>query len=129
MLLVKIDIEDDYDDSFGCAVIEVTPTLSLRIKQLSSVVHNLRVLYIKEFDNTPIFFNTPEQFLYYTPKTEEVAIIQRLPTGITPVNNLADCITLCVCKDSFYWSGMIKNTNIHWETCEIPMDILSEEIV
>jgi len=103
-----VNVFDEY--TFGPTAMRVTIREDLleRILLLNKHVKILGVLKIVEFDDTPKYYedNICEKLV----KTEEKL----------------ECKTLNVTEYSIYWSGLIKHTNVHWESDSILINELLE---
>ena len=88
-------------DSPDYAVIELDTAAIKRIKQLARAVKDLKVAYIEEFDNTADL------------KTGD-------PDNLTDWGR-SECNMLKVSEEDFHYNGILKHTDITWETEGIPL--------
>lgn len=89
------------DDIPTHARIELNKNQIERIKKLSQVVKRHKVTYIAEWDCSPEFFVLDE--------AEE-------DPEIKPWDGSVECEMLVVRDTNFYWKGVIKHTDIRYET-------------
>lgn len=92
-----------YDEHPDYAVIELTPELIARIKQLQKAVKKLDVYCIEEFNYDP---------LYQDDNGNESDV-------------RVECTCLKVTSDEFLWTGYIKHTGVTWETETVTIKELS----
>lgn len=115
-LAIKILVQDDVSggDTPDIAIVEITPELAARIRQLNRAVRKLKVLHIEEFDSTPDLYSGDlgdDPFRVLT-DDDEVSM------DVTSWDDTGTCDVVClvVGDTEFHWAGMIKHTSIHWET-------------
>lgn len=110
--ILEVNIGSEFDLGPEIAVVEITPTLEARIHQLMAAVKVLGVYKISEFDNTPEFFLRD-----YDAEGEGGSTAYRNPNDEDEKNVCrVECVTLNVTSYDYYWSGLVKHTNIRWET-------------
>ena len=110
--ILEVNIGSEFDYGPEVAVVEITPTLEARIYQLAVAVKVLGVYKIAEFDSAPDFFLRD-----YDCEEEDGSIAYRNPNDEDEKNICrVECVTLNVTSYDYYWSGLVKHTNIRWET-------------
>ena len=95
--IVPVHVGGECWDTPDYAVIELNTASIKRIKKLAQAVKDLKVTYIEEFDNRAEL------------KTGE-------PDDLTDWDGRSECDMLKVSCDDFHYNGIIKHTNITWET-------------
>lgn len=121
---IEVHVSGDYQGP-EIAEVEITDALVARIRQLAEAARSLKVFKISEFDFTPAFFlrdyeaeadGEGDEMICRTPESEDEDESCRV-----------ECCTLNVSDTSFFWSGLIKNSDIRWETDLISLSDLDEE--
>jgi hypothetical protein len=114
---LEVHIGSEFDHGPEVAVVEITPTLDTRIRQLASAAKALGVYKVAEFDCSPDFFLRD-----YESEEDDGPIAYRLPDDEDEGNICrVECVTLNVTSDDYYWSGFVKHTNVRWETDTVPL--------
>jgi hypothetical protein len=118
--ILEVHIGSEFDHGPEVAVVEITTTLDARIRQLAAAAKVLGVYKVSEFNSSPDFFlrdydavENDGPIAYRTPEDEEEGNTCR-----------AECVTLNVTADDYYWSGYVKHTNIRWETDTVPLGLV-----
>jgi hypothetical protein len=121
---IEVHVSGDYQGP-EIAEVEITDALVARIRQLAEAARSLKVFKISEFDFTPAFFlrdyeaeadGEGDEMICRTPETED-----------EDESCQVECCTLNVSDTSFFWSGLVKNSDIHWGTDLISLSELDEE--
>lgn len=125
---IEVHVSGDYQGP-EIAEVEITDALVARIRQLAEAARSLKVFKISEFDFTPDFFlrdyeaeadgdgdGDGDEMICRTPESEDEDESCRV-----------ECCTLNVSDTSFFWSGLVKNSDIRWETDLISLSDLDEE--
>lgn len=121
---IEVHVSGDYQGP-EIAEVEITDALVARIRQLAEAARSLKVFKISEFDFTPAFFlrdyeaeadGDGDEMICRTPESEDEDESCRV-----------ECCTLNVSDTSFFWSGLVKNSDIRWETDLISLSELDEE--
>lgn len=115
--ILEVHINSEFDHGPEVAVVEITPVLDARIRQLTTAAKGLGVYKITEFNWSPDFFlrdyaaeDDGGPIAFREPEDEDESYACRV-----------ECVTLNVTPDDYYWSGYVKHTNIRWETESIPL--------
>ena len=115
--ILEVYIGSEFDHGPEVAVVEITSTLDARIRQLAAAAKVLGVYKISEFDASPAFF-----LRNYDAEGDDGSIAYRTPEDEDEENACrAECVTLNVTNDDYYWSGYVKHTNVRWETDTVPL--------
>lgn len=121
---IEVHVSGDYQGP-EIAKVEITDALVARIRQLAEAARALKVFKISEFDFTPAFFlrdyeaeadGDGAELICRTPESEDEDESCRV-----------ECCTLNVSDTSFFWSGLVKHSDIRWETDLISLSELDEE--
>ena len=121
---IEVHVSGDYQGP-EIAEVEITDALVARIRQLAEAARSLKVFKISEFDFTPAFFlrdyeaeadGEGDEMICRTPESEDEDESCRV-----------ECCTLNVSDTSFFWNGLVKNSDIRWETDLIALSELDEE--
>jgi len=115
--ILEVHIGSEFDQGPEIAVVEITPALDARIRQLATAAKALGVYKITEFDSSPDFFlrdyDAEEDYgpiAFREPVDEDEGYACRV-----------ECVTLNVTSNDYFWSGYVKHTSIRWETDSIPL--------
>lgn len=110
-LELSVSSSNDCVDSPSLAVVIITPLLTQRIRHLSSAVKALDANSVNVWDGSPDWF------------TEEDTLDENTDT---PTRNLAriECVLLNVTREDFYWTGIIKHTDVRCSTDSVPISRL-----
>jgi hypothetical protein len=112
--VVEAHIHSECADGFDHARIKITKALAARILELREGLLKLKANFIHEYDYTPELLEKD-----YSRKDE------RFKATETSV----ECEQLVVCDDSFWWEGMLKNGNEHWDTDAIYIEDLEVALI
>jgi len=121
-ILVRTHIMDDYADEINTSLISLDEKEIEHIFELSNKTDGDN--RISEYNYTPIYGNIedPETFFkdrpYVSVTKDELKVFQENE------DFYADCALLHVDKKDFWWTGLIKHTQISWENRMIPLEIL-----
>jgi hypothetical protein len=107
--VVEAHIHSECSDGFDHARIVVGKELAATILKFQKALKELGANYIHVYDYTPERLNTN-----YLGKKE------KLVKSRTSV----DCVQLVVSNDSFWWEGLLKHSDINWETDAIQIEDL-----
>lgn len=110
-LTLDVHVHDEYFDGPEKAIVEIDRKYVAHILELSKVVKNLKVYCIEEFDYSPEYFDVDYD-------NEEKLIPNE--------DFRAEAVLLHITETNFYWGGLVKHTNIHWETGSAPIKLLQE---
>ena len=120
--ILEVNIGSEFDHGPEVAVVEIKPTLEARIHQLAAAVKALGVYKIAEFDSSPDFFLRD-----YDAEEESGSTAYRDPNDEDEKNVCrVECVTLNVTSYDYYWSGLVKHTNIRWETETISLSSVED---
>lgn len=97
----------DTDLPFPYGAVDLSQPEIDRIKLLSETVNSLDIYKVCEFAHM------------VTPVEED---------GTTEIVVPLYCVIMNVTKDTVFWSGYTKHSDIHWETSEIPLELLDSEV-
>lgn len=121
--ILEVHIGSEFDHGPEIAVVEITPALDARIRQLATAAKALGVYKITEFDCSPDFFlrdydaeEDDGPIAFREPEDEEEGYTCRV-----------ECVTLNVTSNDYFWSGYVKHTSIRWETDSIPLETVETE--
>jgi hypothetical protein len=121
--ILEVHIFSKFEHGPEVAVVEITPALNARVRQLATAVRALGVYKIVEFDSSPDLFLRD-----YTAEEQEGAIAYREPADEEEGDACrVECMTLNVTPVDYFWSGYVKHTNARWETDTIPLEDIDSE--
>jgi hypothetical protein len=128
-ILVRIHVGTDWDEGVNAAKVSLDEAGIKRILQLAKRVHKGQTF--AEFDNTPDLGTTDldlvtESYKDLSKLTEEES--QQATFG-SKEDVRSEIVQLHVDKTDFWWGGVFKHTNIHWETRMIPLAFLPKPAV
>jgi hypothetical protein len=89
--------------------VELTVELLNWIRKMMRVVKRNKIAYLAEYECSPEYFNEDDREL-------------------NPCEESLECVMIVICKDEFYWKGLIKNTDISFESDTIPITRVDELI-
>lgn len=121
---IEVHVSGDYQGP-EIAEVEITDALVARIRQLAEAARALKVFKISEFDFTPAFFL--RDYEAEADGKGDVMICRTPETEDEDESCQVECCTLNVSDTSFFWSGLVKNSDIHWGTDLISLSELDEE--
>lgn len=116
-LILKISINNDFVNNFDHGIVELTPGLCHRIKQLAQAAADLDVTRISEFD-----YSVKTMISDYDAEESDNG---KQPLK-EPENGRVECPFLVVETDCFCWEGLVGASDIRWGMDNIPLSVLGE---
>ncbi len=108
---------DDVNDYPVCALVNIDETAMSRIRLFAAFVKNNKLYRVEEFNYSPEWYNVD---------VDENAALSDLPDeDVASV----DCVCLNVSADDFWWTAMLKNSNIEVETEKVPVAPQKDRLV
>lgn len=121
--ILEVHIGSEFGRGPEVAVVEITPALDARIRQLAAAARALGVYKIAEFDSSPDIFLRD-----YEAEEDDGTIAYREPADEEEEKACrVECVTLNVTPGDYFWSGYVKHTDIRWETDTIPLEAIEKE--
>ena len=109
--ILDVSIYNEYATGPEVAVIQIGNELATRILRLAEAVKQLGVYKVSLFDYTPEYFvrdhESEDENAYKEPDD--------------PCECRVECVTLNVTDSDFFWSGILKHTDIRFETDSVPL--------
>lgn len=99
-LELEVFIHNEHICDFNLARIKLTEDKITWIKKMAKVVKRNDVAYIANYDCSPEYFDNDGDD----------------PPEITPYDGSTEHDMVVVKKDSLYWKGVIKHTDVHFKT-------------
>jgi hypothetical protein len=133
-ILVGIHIGSDWNDGgFNCARLSLDDKA---IKHIFTLAGKAKKGYIAEFDYTPELGTTqvdlsvddPYRNIADLPSTMGDNEVFKTPAEDSNDAPRIDISELHVDKDDFWFEGVFKHTDVHWETRMIPLSFLPQEL-
>ena len=115
-LIIPISDNSDFFEGADYAVIELIAERINRIRRLSTVVRELDVYSISEFNYDCEFMVVDYEA---DPENGKVATKQ--------FEGRMECTMLNVTDCNFFWTGYYKHTSIRWESESVPLSALVED--
>jgi len=110
-MVLDVSIYNEYATGPEVAVVQIGDELAARIFKLAEAVRQLGVYKVSLFDYTPDYFvrdhESDDEGAYKEPED--------------PYECHVECVTLNVTDSDFFWSGILKHTDIRFETDSIPL--------
>jgi hypothetical protein len=104
-----ISIANEWQSTPTHMRVDLTEQMIAWIRKMMGVVKKNKIAYIAEYNCLPEYFNEEDEELI-------------------PCEDDLDCMMIIVSKDEFYWEGLIKNTDIHFESQAIPITLIDDLI-
>jgi len=136
-ILVGIHIGSDFNDGgINCAKISLDDKAIKHIFKLARRAKPGQIIqetdYTPELGITELDLENDERYrdLANLSKKEDLANLSEevsvfaVPTDAPRV----DCVQLCVDENDFWFEGMFKHTDVHWETRMIPLSFLPQHL-
>lgn len=115
-MVLDVSIYNEYATGPEVAVVQIGDELAARIFKLAEAVKELGVYKVSLFDYTPDYYvrdhESEEEDAYKEPDD--------------PYECRVECVTLNVTDSDFFWSGILKHTNIRFETDSVPLKDLTQ---
>jgi len=89
--------------------VDLTEQMIAWIRKMMWVVKRNKIVYIADYECSPEYFNEDDGEL-------------------TPCEESLECVMIVICKDEFYWEGLIKNTDVRFESDTIPIAMVDDLI-
>lgn len=115
LIIPVSDNSEFFSEAADYASVELTAGSIARIRELASVVRNLEVYRISEF-NYGCDFTVAD----YEADPENGKVATKEFEG------QMECNTLNVTDNNFFWSGYYKHTSVRWESASVPLTALDE---
>jgi len=110
-MILDVSIYNEYATGPEVAVVQIDDELAARIVKLAEAVRQLGVYKLSMFDYTPDYFvrdhESEDENAYEEPED--------------PYDCRVECVTLNVTDSDFFWSGILKHTDIRFETDSVPL--------
>lgn len=125
-ILVAVHIGSYWDADVNCALISLCDD---GIKQLLKMAKKAGAQStIVDYDYTPELGKTELKLEEFREMTELKASLSAMVGSNEIFTELPDvrveCVQIHVDNKHFWWEGLFKHTDIHWETKQIPLSIL-----
>jgi hypothetical protein len=105
----EITITNEWQSTPTHLRVDLTEKMIAWIKKMMRVIKRNKIAYLADYECSPEYFNDDDGEL-------------------TPCEDNLDCVMIVICKDEFYWKGLIKNTDIHFESQAIPITLVDDLI-
>jgi len=115
-LIIPISDNSDFFEGADYAVIELIAERINRIRRLSTVVRELDVYSISEFNYDCEFMVVDYEA---DPENGKVATKQ--------FEGRMECTMLNVTDCNFFWTGYYKHTSVRWESESVPLSALGKD--
>ena len=126
-ILVQTHIANEYNNEFNAAKILLNDDLIKLIFRLSKRAGKDRT--IKEWECSPEVGNSEIDLdIDHYRNTEDLSSMMGDTEVFKPSDSRIDTVELNVTKTHFWWTGYFKFSGETWETREIPLDILPQEL-
>lgn len=112
-LELTVSVLNEYVDDLHLARVDLTEELIAWIRKMERIVKRNDIAYIADYECSPEYFHKDE--------SEDPAVI-------TPYDGSLECEMIVVRKDNFFWKGIIKHTDVHFETDSFNLEDLDELI-
>jgi hypothetical protein len=109
---LDVSIYNEYENDFNTARVDLGDQFIAWIRKMEKIVQDNDIAYIADYEASATFFQKDEDE----------------PTDIKPYDGSTECDMIVVRKGSFYWKGMIKHTDVHFETESFSLEDLDELI-
>ena len=110
-MILDVSIYNEYATGPEVAVVQIDDELAARIVKLAEAVRQLGVYKLSMFDYTPDYFvrdhESEDENAYKEPED--------------PCECRVECVTLNVTDSDFFWSGILKHSDIRFETDSVPL--------
>jgi len=125
-LLVGVHIGGDYNPGIDAAQISLDNDSIKHILQLSRQTKPGQL--ITEFNSIPELgtsdLDTENEPIRNLDEISEIDAHQGVFGSLMGEEGRSEIMTLVVDKTHFWWEGVFKHTDVHWETKQIPLNIL-----
>lgn len=114
--ILSVSINNEFMTGPEIAVVQIDDELTARIIKLAEAVKQLGVYRASFFDYTPDYF-----ICDYESEKENA---YKVPDD--PSDCRVECVILNVTESDFYWSGILKHTDVRFETESVPLVDLTQ---
>lgn len=110
---LSVSVYNENVDDINLAHVDLSEKLIAWIRKMEKVVRDNDVAYLADYDCSPVYL--------YKDEGED-------PPEIKPYDGSTECDMIVIRKGSFYWKGIIKHTDVNFETDSISLEYLDELI-
>lgn len=107
---LSVSIFNDYVDDLNIARVTLTEELIAWIKKMEKIVQDNDIAYIADYECSPEYFQSDND----------------VPPEISPYEGSTECDMIVIRKGSFYWKGVIKHTDVRFETESFSIEDIEE---